>query len=271
MLARELDLGEIAAIRGALPPDVVVEYFIHGALCVAFSGQCYISHAQTGRSANRGDCSQSCRLPYTLKDEGGRVVAFEKHLLSLKDNNQSANLRALIDAGVRSFKIEGRYKEAPYVKNITGHYRRELDRILEERPELAPPVQRPHAPRLCARPGQDLPSRQHGLFRPRPASRHRRLRHTGIRRQRARNRRTAIGPRLAGDRDRQALANGDGLTYLHKREVHGLQANRAECQGEAGSGWRWRIWPNEPHRRPARPACRPDASAAIATMPGTRC
>lgn len=105
---------------------------------MAFSGQCYISHAQTGRSANRGDCSQACRLPYTLKDESGRVVAFDKHLLSMKDNNQSDNLMALVDAGVRSFKIEGRYKDAGYVKNITAHYRQLLDGILEARPELAP-------------------------------------------------------------------------------------------------------------------------------------
>jgi len=93
VLARELSLPEVAAVRAAVPADTVLEYFIHGALCVAFSGQCYISHAHTGRSANRGDCSQACRLPYTLQDRQGRVVAFDKHLLSLKDNNQGANLR----------------------------------------------------------------------------------------------------------------------------------------------------------------------------------
>ncbi|WP_413758062.1 peptidase U32 family protein, partial [Vibrio vulnificus] len=76
---------------------------VHGALCVAFSGQCFISHAHTGRSANRGECSQACRLPYTLTDAQGRVVAHDKHLLSMKDNDQSANMRALIDAGVSSF------------------------------------------------------------------------------------------------------------------------------------------------------------------------
>ena len=101
VLARELNLQEIRAI--ADETDAAIEFFIHGALCVAFSGQCNISHAHTGRSANRGDCSQACRLPYTLKDDQGRVVAFEKHLLSMKDNNQSANLRALVEAGVRSF------------------------------------------------------------------------------------------------------------------------------------------------------------------------
>ncbi|WP_312927992.1 peptidase U32 family protein, partial [Pseudescherichia sp.] len=96
-----------------------------------------IVHAQTGRSANRGDCSQACRLPYTLKDDQGRVVSFEKHLLSMKDNDQTANLGALIDAGVRSFKIEGRYKDMSYVKNITAHYRQMLDAIIEERGDLA--------------------------------------------------------------------------------------------------------------------------------------
>src|SRR5690606_19573412 len=112
VLARELNLQEIKAIADSV--DAAVEFFIHGALCVAFSGQCNISHAQTGRSANRGDCSQACRLPYTLKDDAGRVVAYDKHLLSMKDNNQSANLRDLVDAGVRSFKIEGRYKDVSY-------------------------------------------------------------------------------------------------------------------------------------------------------------
>jgi collagenase-like PrtC family protease len=100
---------------------------------VAYSGQCYISHAHTGRSANRGDCSQACRLPYQVTDAQGRIVAHDKHVLSLKDNNQSDNLRALIDAGIRSFKIEGRYKDMGYVKNITAHYRQLLDEILEER------------------------------------------------------------------------------------------------------------------------------------------
>ncbi|OYQ72586.1 protease [Wohlfahrtiimonas sp. G9077] len=132
VLARELSLKEISAIHEAV--DTPLEFFIHGALCVAFSGQCYISHADTGRSANRGDCSQACRLPYTLKDKEGRVVAFEKHLLSMKDNNQTENLGALVEAGVRSFKIEGRYKDMAYVKNITAHYRKMLDQFLEGNP-----------------------------------------------------------------------------------------------------------------------------------------
>ncbi|WP_281423877.1 peptidase U32 family protein [Oceanobacter mangrovi] len=134
VLARELNLQQIREISDSV--DAAVEFFIHGALCVAFSGQCNISHAQTGRSANRGDCSQACRLPYTLKDSQGQVVAYDKHLLSMKDNNQSDNLGALVDAGVRSFKIEGRYKDLSYVKNITAHYRQLLDQILTERTDL---------------------------------------------------------------------------------------------------------------------------------------
>ncbi|BCB25702.1 protease [Sulfurimicrobium lacus] len=242
VLARELTLAEIAAVRAAVPADTVLEHFIHGALCVAFSGQCYISHAQTGRSANRGDCSQACRLPYTLQDGKGRVVAFDKHLLSVKDNNQSANLRALVDAGVRSFKIEGRYKEAAYVKNITGHYRQLLDAILAERPELAPASS----------------GRTQLLFTPNPDKTF----HRGATDYFSNGRKadigafdtpafvgvplgtvTCVGPDWIELEANEPLANGDGLTYLHKREVVGLQANRAE---RVGKGKLWRVWPNEP-------------------------
>lgn len=135
VLARELDLRTIKQIADATSCNL--EFFIHGALCVAFSGQCFISHAHTGRSANRGECSQECRLPFTLEDQKGRIIGKDKHYLSMKDNDQSANLRALIDAGVSSFKIEGRYKDLPYVKNATAHYRQLLDEILNESPELA--------------------------------------------------------------------------------------------------------------------------------------
>ena len=136
VLARELDLGQIAAIRAAT--EVPLEFFVHGALCVAYSGQCFISEAHTGRSANRGECNQACRLPYQVLDAAGGVIAHDKHVLSLKDNNQSANLAALVATGIRSFKIEGRYKDMGYVKNITAHYRQLLDAILEERNDLSP-------------------------------------------------------------------------------------------------------------------------------------
>lgn len=136
VLARELTLNEIQQVRAVMDPTrCTLEFFIHGALCVAFSGQCYISHAHAGRSANRGECSQACRLPYTLEDTQGRIVAYDQHLLSLKDNDQSANLRALIDAGIRSFKIEGRYKDMAYVKNAVAHYRQQIDGILSEQPQ----------------------------------------------------------------------------------------------------------------------------------------
>ena len=135
VLAREMSIEEIRQV--AAETTLSLEYFVHGALCVAYSGQCYISHAHTGRSANRGECSQACRLPYTLVDDKGKVITENQHLLSMKDNNQSDNLLALIEAGVNSFKIEGRLKDLSYVKNITAHYRTLLDGILEAHPEYA--------------------------------------------------------------------------------------------------------------------------------------
>ena len=134
VLARELSFEQIARI--AAQTTATLEFFVHGSLCVSYSGLCNLSHAQTGRSANRGDCSQPCRLPYALVDQDGAVIAADKHLLSLKDNDQSANLRALIAAGISSFKIEGRLKDLAYVKNITAHYRRQLDEIIAESPAL---------------------------------------------------------------------------------------------------------------------------------------
>jgi len=143
VLARELTLAQIAAIRAATDPArSTIEFFVHGALCVAYSGQCYISAAHTGRSANRGECSQACRLPYQVVDSAGRFVAHDKHVLSMKDNNQSANIAALVASGVRSFKIEGRYKDMAYVKNITAHYRTLLDALIDERAHSANPLAR---------------------------------------------------------------------------------------------------------------------------------
>lgn len=128
VLARELSLGEIKAITECV--SVPVECFIHGALCVSYSGKCHASCATTGRSANRGECAQICRLPFTLKDNSGKILAKDKHLLSLRDFNATAMLPELIEAGVSSFKIEGRLKEADYVKNITSHYSILLDEYI---------------------------------------------------------------------------------------------------------------------------------------------
>jgi putative protease len=132
VLARELSLNQIHRI--AEQTTVALEVFVHGALCVSYSGQCYLSAALSGRSANRGACAQYCRLPYTLKDAEGKVIAKDKHLLSLKDLNRSDELEALLEAGVSSFKIEGRLKDMSYVKNITAWYRQKLDAILARRP-----------------------------------------------------------------------------------------------------------------------------------------
>ncbi|EOC5256514.1 U32 family peptidase [Enterobacter asburiae] len=238
VLARELNLNQIRDIHQAT--DATIEFFIHGALCVAYSGQCNISHAQTGRSANRGDCSQACRLPYTLKDDRGRVVAFEKHLLSMKDNDQTANLGALIDAGVRSFKIEGRYKDMSYVKNITAHYRQMLDAIIEDRGDLA---------RASA-------GRTEHFFIPSTDKTF----HRGSTDYFVNARKGDIGafdsPKFIGlpvgevlkvAKDHldvevtEPLANGDGLNVMIKREVVGFRANTVEKTGEN----RYRVWPNE--------------------------
>lgn len=131
VLARELSLNQIKNI--AANTDVELEAFIHGALCVSYSGQCYISQAMCGRSANRGACAQFCRLHYDLLDNEGNVLVKNKHLLSLKDLNLSAYLKDLIEAGVTSFKIEGRLKDVDYVKNVTAYYRKEIDVILESK------------------------------------------------------------------------------------------------------------------------------------------
>ena len=246
VLARELNLQEIRAI--ADETEAAIEFFIHGALCVAFSGQCNISHAQNGRSANRGDCSQACRLPYTLKDDQGRVVAYEKHLLSMKDNNQSANIRALVEAGVRSFKIEGRYKDMGYVKNITAYYRQRLDDVLEDRPDLA----------------RASSGRTAHFFVPDPDKTF----HRGSTDYFVSERKIDIGAfdsptftgvpvgvvEKVGKRDLQVvtfdpLSNGDGLNVLVKREVLGFRANIAEPRGEfeedGQKRYRYRVEPNE--------------------------
>ncbi|MDK9704792.1 MAG: U32 family peptidase, partial [Sulfuritalea sp.] len=252
VLARELTLKEIAKISEGLnvsPPSpsvplpegegrnsATLEFFVHGALCVAYSGQCYISHAHTGRSANRGECSQACRLPYTLEDEAGRIVAHDKHLLSMKDNDQSANLRALIEAGIRSFKIEGRLKDLSYVKNITAHYRTLLDEFLE-----ASPGYRRASSGRCTY-----------TFTPRPEKTFNR----GATDYFVNERKPDIGafdtPKFSGElvgevsrigpdwfeaETSEPLHNGDGLSYYDShRELVGLRVNRADGT---------RLFPNE--------------------------
>ena len=244
VLARELSLPEIQAIHarvGAGNTAPVLEFFIHGALCVAFSGQCYISHAHTGRSANRGECSQACRLPYNLEDKQGRIVAFDKHLLSMKDNDQSANLRALADAGIRSFKIEGRLKDMAYVKNSTAHYRQLLDRIIEDAPQLY---------------SRTSSGRCNFTFEPRPEKTFNRGatdyfvngRNTDIAAfdtpsfaGAASGTVTRIGPDWFEVDSEEAFTNGDGISYLSRgRRLAGLRINVAKQIGQ-----HQRLFPNE--------------------------
>lgn len=134
VLGRELSLEQIKEIRANT--SVPLEFFVHGSLCVCQSGQCYLSHYLGNRSANRGACAQPCRLPWNLLDENGKTLIENRHLLSLKDLNNSAHLEQLIDAGITSFKIEGRLKEADYVKNVTAFYRKKLDEIISRRTDL---------------------------------------------------------------------------------------------------------------------------------------
>lgn len=135
VLARELSLAEITEIHKACP-DVELECFVHGALCVSYSGQCYASQYCFGRSANRGECAQFCRLKFDLVDSDGNTLIAGKHLLSLRDMNRMAYLEELMDAGVCSFKIEGRLKEVSYVKNVTAAYSQAIEKILIRRDEF---------------------------------------------------------------------------------------------------------------------------------------
>ena len=134
VLGRELSLKQIREIREKT--TVPLEFFVHGALCVSHSGQCYLSQYIGNRSANRGACAQPCRLPWDLLDADGKVLIKNRHLLSLKDLNNSTHLEELIDAGITSFKIEGRMKDADYVKNVTAYYRQKLDEIISRRTDL---------------------------------------------------------------------------------------------------------------------------------------
>jgi putative protease len=134
VLARECSLDQIRLIHETVP-QIPLEAFVHGALCVSYSGRCQASQFCFSRSANRGQCAQFCRLPFSLVDAEGKVLAKEKYLLSLRDMNRTASLEKMMDAGIRSFKIEGRLKDVSYVKNVTAWYRRRIDEILRRRPE----------------------------------------------------------------------------------------------------------------------------------------
>lgn len=133
-MARELSLDEISNIHSKC--SISLEAFVHGALCVSYSGRCYVSQACFNRSANRGECAQFCRMAFDLEDAERNVMINNKHFLSLKDMNQSDMLEQLLNSGVSSFKIEGRLKDVDYVKNVTAYYRQRLDSIFKRRKEF---------------------------------------------------------------------------------------------------------------------------------------
>ncbi len=133
ILARELSIDQIKEIRKQTTVDL--ESFIHGSLCVSYSGQCYLSHSIGNRSANRGECAQPCRLSYDLTDENDNLLVEQKHLLSLRDLNHSKSIPQLIDAGITSLKIEGRLKDNEYVANVVSHYRNIVDEYIALNPE----------------------------------------------------------------------------------------------------------------------------------------
>lgn len=135
VLERQLSLGQIRSVRTALRPETEMECFVHGALCVCYSGQCYLSEYISGRSANRGECIQACRSLYDLEDAEGRTIVRNKALLSLRDLNLLDRLESLADAGVMSFKIEGRLKNISYVRNVTRAYSMALDALIGKYPE----------------------------------------------------------------------------------------------------------------------------------------
>ena len=228
VLARELTLEQIRKI--AKQTTVSLEVFVHGALCVSYSGQCYLSAALRNRSANRGECAQLCRLPYDMVDANGKEILSNKHLLSLKDLNRSEQLEDLLDAGVSSLKIEGRLKDISYVKNVTAWYRKRLDSIFARRteyhrasvghsqytfePALEKSFNRGFTPFFLQGRRADITSFDTPKSLGEPVGSVKELKRNGSF--------TVIGSK--------PLSNGDGLTFFNdKGELEGFRVNRVEA------------------------------------------
>lgn len=225
VLAREMSLAQIREIRKDVKAEL--EVFIHGALCVSFSGQCYLSHYMCGRSANRGECAQPCRMKWSVKDATGKFLVRDKHILSLKDLNLSAHIPELIEAGVDSFKIEGRLKDENYVANVVNHYHSLLNRHLG----TVAGIKRvgsgnivagftPDPERSFNRGYTDyfFAGRQKGMVNPdTPKSIGKKV---GTVRQ-------AKGNRLTAELF-EPVHNGDGLCYSDRDGLKGIKVNRAE-------------------------------------------
>ncbi len=227
VLARELSLEQIREIRREVKAEL--EVFIHGALCVSLSGQCYLSQYMFGRSANRGECAQPCRMRWSVEDAGGKRLVDERYILSLKDLNLTAYLKDLVDVGVDSFKIEGRLKDERYVANVTAHYSSLLDAL--------PGVERVGAGRVAyafepepersfnrGHSAYFIGKRERGLVNP----------DTPKSLGKAFGRVAEVkGNRLRAE-GTEELHNGDGLCYLQAGELKGVKVNRvadgwAEC------------------------------------------
>ncbi len=228
VLARELSVEEIAEIHAQVP-DVELEVFVHGALCVSYSGQCYASQYCFGRSANRGACAQVCRMKFDLLDADGRELEHQRHLLSLKDLNQSAHLEELIQAGALSFKIEGRLKDVAYVKNVVAAYSQRLDAIIAKHPDQYCRASRGHCtytftPNLKKTFNRGfttyfLHGRQPDIFSPDTPKAMGEF--VGTVKELRRDSFNVAGT--------AAFANGDGLCFINDdRELEGFRVNRAE-------------------------------------------
>ena len=226
VLARELSLKQIAEIKAQT--KVELEAFVHGALCVSYSGQCYMSQAMCGRSANRGQCAQYCRLPYQLLDSEGNILVKNKHLLSLKDLDLSEHLEEKMQAGIMSFKIEGRLKDADYVKNITAYYRKKLDIILEGNSNFKKASAgkttfffEPNPEKSFRRSSTDyfMNGRHAGIFQPEtPKSLGEPI-----------GKVTYIGRSFFEMHNGHKLNNGDGLCFINKQgDLTGFRVNRVE-------------------------------------------
>lgn len=225
VLARELSLEQIRVIRKEVKAEL--EVFVHGALCVSLSGQCYLSQHISGRSANRGECAQPCRMKWSVKDSDEKVLIDQKHVLSLKDLNLSEYIDTLIDAGVDSFKIEGRLKDENYVVNTTKHYSSQIDRHLITRPDVKRVGSGKVFANFEAEPERSfnrgytnyfMGQRQKGLVNmDSPKSVGKRI---GIVKQ-------VKGNKLFLDTD-EAVNNGDGLCYFEDGELKGIRVNTAE-------------------------------------------
>ncbi|RPH33265.1 MAG: U32 family peptidase [Bacteroidales bacterium] len=226
ILARELALNEIKEISNQT--NIELEAFVHGALCVSFSGQCYFSQAITGRSANRGTCSQPCRSSYDLVDGAGKVLIKNKHLLSLKDINLSNHLADLIDSGITSFKIEGRLKDISYVKNVASYYNTLLNKIIENNQNL-----KRASSGICEIAFTPDPERSFNRGFTTYFVSGREKEQSSMDTQKSVGKKlgivTEIGKGWFTIRSKDALVNGDGICFINPKGVlTGLRVNRVE-------------------------------------------